>query len=293
MLALAHRGNALRALGRLPEAGKSFASCRELIRDGLSFGSGHEDITDLETYALVAWMESSYRRDVRDFDEAEHLLTLAALLFAIEKQSSTLHHVVLSLGELYLNAGRIRDALDMVTRVLDNLDEADDPGLYWIARFNHAVYLVEAGLFQTAEAELVACKLAPGKPDDEQLQRRVRWLEGRIASGLGKHEQAERLLRTVSEAYASEDNRFNTALASLDLAIVYLHQKRSAELRELADDLVALFEANAVHREALAALLLFQEAVRQEQVTATYVARLRRYLKEARHDPQLAFEQPS
>lgn len=293
VLALAHIGNAHRALGCLPEARKSFERCRLLIRRGLGAGAAHEDITDLETYALVAWMESSYLRDIREFDAAENLLTLAALLFAIEEKSATLHRVVLSLGELYLNAGQIRDALDAVTRVLDNLDESEDPGLYWIARFNHASYLVEAGLFKTAQAELVGCRLAPGRPSEGQLRQRMRWLEGRIASGLGEYEHAEHLFRAVGEAYAGEGNRFNTALVSLDLAVVFLQQRRSTELRELAGRLAGLFEANEVHREALAAFLLFQEAVHQEQVTAAYVVRLRRYLEEARHNPRLAFEQPS
>lgn len=83
------------------------------------------------------------------------------------------------------------------------------------------------------------------------------------------------------------------ALASLDLAFVYLEQGRSAELKGLAEELALIFEANDIHREALAALMLFQESVRQERVTSAYLVRLHKYLERSRHRPDLAFEKPS
>jgi hypothetical protein len=48
-----------------------------------------------------------------------------------------------------------------------------------------------------------------------------------------------------------------------------------------------------VHREAAAALMLFQDAVRTEQVTLGYVLELTRYLQRARLDPALQFRVPA
>lgn len=50
--------------------------------------------------------------------------------------------------------------------------------------------------------------------------------------------------------------------------IPYLKEGRTAEVRELADDMVTVFRDHAVAREALAALLLFRETARRETATA-------------------------
>jgi hypothetical protein len=46
-----------------------------------------------------------------------------------------------------------------------------------------------------------------------------------------------------------------------------------------------------IHREAAAALMLFQEASRQEQLTVKVVREYAQYLREARTDPSLRFRQ--
>jgi len=50
----------------------------------------------------------------------------------------------------------------------------------------------------------------------------------------------------------------------------------------VAEEMYPLFEAEDIHPEAAAALLLFQEAARQEVVTAERVEELLAYLKRAR-----------
>ena len=47
-----------------------------------------------------------------------------------------------------------------------------------------------------------------------------------------------------------------------------LEQGKTAEVRDLADEMVIVFRDLGVSREALAAVLLFQEAARRETATA-------------------------
>jgi hypothetical protein len=54
-----------------------------------------------------------------------------------------------------------------------------------------------------------------------------------------------------------------------------------------------IFAAHDVHREAAAALILFQEAVRQETVTIEMALEVAKYLEAARTDPTLQFKKPS
>ncbi len=290
VLAHAHQGNALRALGRLQEASAHFAEARNLLHQVDPNG---RRITDISVYATVDWMEGTYRRELSELEEAEELLNRAVLLFRLNGDVPTIYQVMLSLGELYFRQGNARDALDAISKVLPHLGEADNPRLYWLARFNHAVYLAEAELFDAAREELKACRAARIIADHELLLRRARWLEGRIALGLGEPAHAERLLTGVRGAYLAEESGINMALVSLDLARLYLETGQTARLKRLAEEMALVFSANDVHREALAALVLFQEAVHREGLTAAYLLRLRRYLEAARHNPSLPFELPS
>jgi hypothetical protein len=74
------------------------------------------------------------------------------------------------------------------------------------------------------------------------------------------------------------------------LSLVYFRQSRTAELRALAEEMHAVFASEDVHREAVAALLLFQEAARCEAVTAELVEEISAYLKRARGNPTMRFQ---
>jgi hypothetical protein len=51
-----------------------------------------------------------------------------------------------------------------------------------------------------------------------------------------------------------------------------------------------IFDAQGVHREALAALELFCRAAQEEHVSVDLARRLLSYLERARHDNELRFE---
>jgi hypothetical protein len=75
--------------------------------------------------------------------------------------------------------------------------------------------------------------------------------------------------------------------------MLYLRRGRTAELKRLARLMAPIFDAQDVHREAVAALLLFQKAVAAEQVTTESILRLRTYLHRAQSDPKLRYEKAS
>ncbi len=82
------------------------------------------------------------------------------------------------------------------------------------------------------------------------------------------------------------------ALVSLDLALTYALKGRTADVRELAEETLAIFQAHDVHREALAALLVFCGAARVEQAGIDLVREVSGFLKRARNNPDLRFSQP-
>jgi hypothetical protein len=82
---------------------------------------------------------------------------------------------------------------------------------------------------------------------------------------------------------------YDAALALLEEAVLLLDQGRTTEVKELALELQEVFAARGIHREALAALKLFQEAASRERATADLGRRLLRYLFKARYDDGLRF----
>jgi hypothetical protein len=111
---------------------------------------------------------------------------------------------------------------------------------------------------------------------------RLRWVEGRVAAGLGEHQRARQLLTVVRQTFLDAGNPYEAALATLDLVISPLEEGNTAEVRALADEMVAVFRAHNVSREALAAVLLFQEAAHREAATAQLAREVAAALTRAR-----------
>ena len=82
---------------------------------------------------------------------------------------------------------------------------------------------------------------------------------------------------------------YDYALASLDAALLYREEGRWPEIKLLAREILEIFQAQGVQREAITAVILFQEAAEQERVTAGFVRRLQDFLSKARTNPKLRF----
>ena len=95
----------------------------------------------------------------------------------------------------------------------------------------------------------------------------------------------------MREKFAARGIAYDAALATLELAALYLEQRRTWEVKTLARQMAPIFHAQGVHREALAALRLFCEAAEKEAATVELALRVTEYLYRARHNPLLRFEE--
>ncbi|HEY0557921.1 MAG TPA: hypothetical protein VGG20_26965, partial [Thermoanaerobaculia bacterium] len=120
---------------------------------------------------------------------------------------------------------------------------------------------------------------------------RVLWVEGGVAAGLGRREQARAALEHVRRYFNVHRIAYDAALASLELAVLHLEEERTAEVKTLAEEMFWIFKAQGVHKEALAALRLFYDDATKEEATAELARRLVEYLTRARGNPGLRFEE--
>jgi len=202
------------------------------------------------------------------------------------------------LGRMFLQkalvcgeSGDSEGEMKMLRRSLDLIDPQDDPQVFLAARHNLINALNESGRSREAFALLFHTRPPYLKMGDRMNLLKLRWLEGLVAFGLQRVEQAEAAFREVRQAFMELDLAYDVALVSLDLAAIYARQGRAGEMKRLAAEMLPIFRSHDVHREAIAALLVFKRAAEVEQLTLSVVDEIAAYLERARGDPGLKFRE--
>lgn len=282
-LATAQMANACRVSGGLREAEEHFGHVRYVVTQ--------HKVTDPEVLARIDELEGSLRKDQSRFGEAETLLKRAATLYRTSGSKTDAARVLLNLGSLYFFRGEVDRALEVVQAVLKRLPLRADRRLHLCARHNLSFYLTEAGDFVQAAEQVARNKSLYDEFPDVWTQLRLAWLQARIAAGFGESDRAEQLFLSVRDGFIAQGNGYDAAMVSLELAMIYVREGRTSDTKRLAEEIYPILQAQDVHREAAAALMLFQEAARHEELTVTLVRKFAVYLRDARLDSSLRFEQ--
>jgi transcriptional regulator with XRE-family HTH domain len=278
--AWAHAGNARRVKGDLPGADEAFGRSQKLWRAGATGDSGLLD------EARVLGLESSLRRAQRLLSEAMELLDRALVV----DQGYETKYLLLNKAKLLEELGDFEGAITTLRRAIPFVEAAEEsrfPLAFWQHLAANLCFLGQFGEAQTLVPKLR--NLASNYGDDLDLLR-LRWLEGRVVAGLGKGSEAIRILSGAREGFTSRGMAYDGALISLELALVYLEEGRTAEVKILARQITPVFQAQGIHREALAAFKLFRDAAEREGVTVQLARKLLAYFQRAQHDPGLRFE---
>ncbi len=130
-----------------------------------------------------------------------------------------------------------------------------------------AIELAEFGRHTEAEAMIDEVRDQAIRLGNQLDLVRLTWLGGRIANFRGEPQGTEAAFEQVHKEFLTLDIAYDTALVSLELAVLYLGQDRTAEVQELTRQLVPVFQAQKVSREAFATIKLFCEAVERETIT--------------------------
>ncbi|MFL6259753.1 MAG: hypothetical protein ACJ76Y_08585 [Thermoanaerobaculia bacterium] len=275
--ATAHRANVLRVSGDLKAADAAFEEAKRL------WHVGADPASVLDPGRLLD-LEASLRRGQRRFKEA-----LAALDAALAIGRSP--------ARLLIQKGFTLEAMGDYGRAVETLLDAapqveglGDPRLLYMLRFNLAVNFCHLGRYTEAAEYVQTVRKLAGDLGDEVFLIRVLWLEGRIAAGMGRSEEAGTLLEEVRRELGLRRMSYDVALVLLEEAVLLLEAGRPAEVKTLAGELAQVFEDKGVHREALAALRLFYEAAEHEGATAELARRVLHFLFRARYDQGLYFE---
>lgn len=282
--AVALQGNARRAQGALVPADELLQTSRFLL--DLSGGRSIMIRAELDRF------QGSLRWAQRRFTDAEGLLLRAIAAYESQNSDVEAASVRLNLGLVYAETGAFDRAIESAQQAGEVLSEHGKTKLLLMARHNLASGFLETGDSNRSRAVFTESAPLYDQFPDPWTQLRRLWLEAKLSKAEGNIEAAEDAFRAVREGFQKEGVGYDAAMAALDLAYLYLEQGRTLELKSLAEEIVEVFEAQDVHREAVAALMLFQEAVRAERASVRFLGELSRFLEQARRDPELRFRQP-
>jgi tetratricopeptide (TPR) repeat protein len=279
----AYAGNARRVASDLPGAEKAFDKAIRHLRQGTG---------DPLERALLLDLRSSLLRDQRRFDAAMSLLLRALRTYRDLGETHRAGRVLVKLSTLHEHIGTPERAIPLLHDALTLIDAGREPRLLLTAQHNLITTLAEAGRFMEAHGLFIQARPTYARFPEAWTQNRRHWVAGKIARGLGQAREAEAHLVAAREGFFAEKAAFDTALVSLDLASLYAAQGRTEELRENAEQVLAVFSAGQIHREALAAFSFLRQAAVAERASLEVVARVAAFLKRLRHDPGLAFSGP-
>jgi transcriptional regulator with XRE-family HTH domain len=273
--------NALRVAGDLPGARETFAHADRLWSQGNdSVPAGLLDATrrlDLKASLL--------RQDGKH-EEALDLLDQALAGSPPESEA----RLLLKKATTHARTGHYELALEALRLARPRIDPQREPRLVYGYHFSRAHCLCHLDRYREAEPLVPVIEELAAGLGTELDGIRTLWIRGRTAAGLGRREEAVAALAQVRQYFLTETIAYDFALASLELAALYLEEGRTRQVQELALEMKWIFDSQQVHQEALAALTLFCQAAKAEKAGAEWTHRLVKYLYRAQHNPELRFE---
>lgn len=275
-------GNALRILADFRQAEQAFRQAETHI------ASGWLDPLD---EALLLEYKASLRRAQRRFDEALDMLDSAISLYREVNEPQGQGRALMGKGLVLRYAGDPEEASNCFRESLFLLDGNEEPRLLALSQVNLIGCLVDSGRAEEAAAlipESIKLIEEVGKRTD---LLRLRWIEGLAAVSLGRTGQAERIFLELIAEFTQDRLAYDVALVSLELSSLYARQGRTADVKRLAAEMLPIFHSCEVHREALAALIVFQQAAEMEQLSVSLVEEVTTFIHRVRTNPNLRFRE--
>jgi tetratricopeptide (TPR) repeat protein len=223
--------------------------------------------------------------DQQRFDKAIQILDGVEQMHRAAGDLHAAGRALVSKGTAAGNALNAREAVRLLAEALKLLDVQRDPDLVFMTIHNLLFHLVDVG--RPAEAARLFAQsrdlyaLYSGRLD----RLKARWLEGRIAAAQGNDAAAEEAFSEVRTGFADAELPYDAALASLELAEIWLRTGRTAEISDLIDEMVVIFRARNIRREATSALLVLREACERQRATVALLRTVTSELQRLEREP--------
>lgn len=264
--AWAYKGNAFRVAGELVKADEAFTRGWQLWQADAS-----EEPSLLPEWRMLS-LEASLRREERRFSEALELLARAESCTGNKPEAMAA--ILLQKEFVQEQMGDFEGALATLAGAAPFVEASRDMRLLFGLRFETAKALCSLRRYEDVATLLDGVRELAERLGNEMDFVRVHWLTARVNSGLGRRSEAIAGLEQVRRELTARAIPYDAALSSLELAVLYLEEDRTSEVKALAREMAPIFQAQGIAREALAALSVFSEAAQREAATLELVKRV-------------------
>jgi tetratricopeptide (TPR) repeat protein len=262
-------GNAKRIAEDFEGARRAFNEAWRLLESGT--GNPAEE-------AHVISFEASYMKDIGEFELAESSLEEA---FEIYRKSGDLHQqgrILIKMGEIIghihpeRGVAHLRNALALI-------DASREPRLELCAHHALAQFLSDNGQPEEGLAVLERARPLYRQFQDDLTQLRLHWVEGKIAFRLKEYDEAESIFGQIWDEFRARNLNQEVVLVTIDLARVLAAKGEPARAAQLAAECYSIMKNWGLHKDALAAWLVFQDALSQERGIAAIFERVGEYYR--------------
>jgi tetratricopeptide (TPR) repeat protein len=273
-------GNALRIQNHMWDAQKAL----DVAREHLERGSG-----DPAERCRLLVLQAALYGDLKRFDEAFALLDRVITLAERSGEDHLRGSALIRKARLAQRRDDPETAVALLREGVALIDPDQDPRQVLVAGHNLVHLLVDTGRYREALGRLDETRALHLQLGGRLDFVRFRWLEAKVYDGLGWLDRAAGLYQEVRQSFIEEGLAYDMALVSLDLAAVYSQEQKNAEVRRLAEEMLPVFGSQMAHQEAIAALLFFRDAARNDTATVSLIQEVADYLRRSRANPTLRF----
>jgi tetratricopeptide (TPR) repeat protein len=264
------------ALGNAKRIAEDFEGARKAFNEAwrnLESGTG-----DPMEEARLMSLEASYMKDVGEFELAESSLEEALHLYQKAQNAHEQGRVFLQMGEIigHLHPER---GLAHIQKALALVEVEREPLLAICAQHALAWFLNDSGRPEAALSVLERSRPLYSQFRDDLIQLRMHWLEGRISFRLKEYDEAESIFGQLWDELRARNLNQEVVLVTIDLARVLAAKGEAARAAQLAAECYSIMKNWGLNKDALAAWLVFQDALSQERGIAEIFERVGEYYR--------------
>jgi tetratricopeptide (TPR) repeat protein len=281
-LSFCYLGNAWRAVGEPHSAASAFNVAHTLLLAGTR---------DPAIAAEALALEALLLRDRHELTEAVSLFDLVEAIYAASSDGGSngrassdperAGRARLHKAWCVYHLGRIGEAHELLDRTAEILDPRRQPRLVLALRCGLA-WCAIALAAPDAEMRLAAAIQLADRMGDEADRLRLSRAEAHLDLMAGERGPAEETLRAAASGLLALNLGVDTALAYLDLAALYLREGAGDAVLQLAAEILPVFAAPEVGRDAMVHLLWFQQACETGKLTPGIIAGVSRGVEKSR-----------
>lgn len=253
------RATAWADLGNVKRLASDFEGARQAFNEAWRILE-EEGTNDSLKQAHIIGLEASYMNDLGEFETAEVALEEALEIYQkagdVHFQGRTLLKMGDAIGHIDPERG-----LTHVRKALSLIDAGKEPRLDLCAQHDCAWYLNDCRRPEEALAVLEQARPLYKQFPDAYTQFRLHWLEGKIAASLGNFEEAEDTFGQLWDEFRARDLNHELVILSIDLAEVLVKKGELDRAAQLTEECYPILKAWGLHKDALSAWLVFQQAL--------------------------------